>query len=282
MWYDLFARNREPSAELASALADLDRLGRDRPELASPANTLAHVLKATFGVPPRLAHPYDFCVESPYFDDVERAWGSGGRAFDAYPPSFDSDDLLARSSATIKALKAENPAAALLSRAKIDWRDLALDIAWNNEAKVERTALDQLLPVELLLSVAKLTVMPVLASCSSELALHMPVTLASTARCPNCSRLPSLAESRGLEGQRILRCGVCAAGWPGPRLGCAACGERSATAVRSLFVEGEESRHRVVVCDSCGFRLKVISTLGPLSAPALIVAELATVHLDFI
>lgn len=282
MWRDLFAKKREPSAELSSALADLDRLGRDRPELASPAIALARVLAATFGSPPRLRQPYDFSVESPHFDDVERAWGSGGAAFVEYPPSFDTDDLSARSSAILKALTAENPAAAVLARANIDWGDLALSVAGNNERAIERIALDELVAVELLVSVARLTVLPVLAACSAVLAPHLPVTRASTACCPNCSRPPALAESRGLEGQRILRCGVCAAGWPGPRLACAACGEASSLFLRSLFVEGEESRHRVVACDSCGFRLKVISTLGPLSAPALIVADLATVHLDFL
>ncbi len=52
--------------------------------------------------------------------------------------------------------------------------------------------------------------------------------------------------------------------------------------LRSLYVVGEESRYRLVVCDSCEFRLKVVSTLGPLSAPGLLVAELATAHLDFV
>lgn len=282
MWHDLFARKREPSAELSSALGDLDRLGRDRPELASPASTLARVLGAMFGVPPRLAKPYDFCPECPHFDEIERAWGSGGAAFAEYLPSFDPVDLLTRASAILRALKAENLAASPLLRAEIDWSDLALSVAWDDEPAIERIALDRLVSVELLLSVARLTAMPVLAACSTELAPYLPATLARSDRCPNCARFPSLAESRGLEGQRILRCGVCAAGWPGPRLGCAACGETSSTALRSLFVEGEESRYRLVVCETCGFRLKVLSTLGPLSAPALVVAELATVHLDFL
>ena len=85
-----------------------------------------------------------------------------------------------------------------------------------------------------------------------------------------------------MEGLRFLRCGTCAADWPGRRLGCVACGEEDWRAVRTLSVEGEESRSRLIACESCGFRLKVVPTLAPLSAPGLVVADLATLHFDLI
>ncbi len=48
------------------------------------------------------------------------------------------------------------------------------------------------------------------------------------------------------------------------------------------FVEGEQERYRLSQCDGCGFRLKVVATLAPLSPPGLLLAELVTVHLDLI
>ena len=98
---------------------------------------------------------------------------------------------------------------------------------------------------------------------------------------PTAAARPSWP-SRGLEGRRILRCGLCAAEWPGDRLRCTSCGEADSRALRSTYVEGEGDRFRLACCDRCGLALKVVSTLAPLSPPGLLVTELATVHLDMI
>ena len=268
MWRDLLGRRPEPPPELSAALADLDRLASSRPELESPARSLGRVLDAAFGTSPTLARPYDFCRESPHFDDVEQRSGSGGTAFWEDPPAFDLSDLRSRAEAILKALKPANPAAGSLLRIAIDSRELADSTVVGNDRSIEAWALDAMLPVDLLVSVVRLTVLPVLAPLSIELARHRPEGLAAAGRCPHCGRPPALAESRGLEGLRFLRCGTCAADWPGRRLGCVACGEEDWRAVRTLSVEGEESRSRLIACESCGFRLKVVPTLAPLSGRA--------------
>jgi FdhE protein len=99
--------------------------------------------------------------------------------------------------------------------------------------------------------------------------------------CPTCGGWPLLGEFRGLEQTRVLRCGLCAAEWEFPRLLCPFCGERDHRALGYLSVEGEESRWRAAVCDSCRGYVKMVTTLTPLSAPALLVANVATLHLDF-
>ncbi len=91
-----------------------------------------------------------------------------------------------------------------------------------------------------------------------------------------------LAESRGLEQRIHLRCGLCAADWPGERLRCPSCGEVESKALHYSFVEGEQDRCRLAHCDTCLYDWKVVSTLTALSAPAMIVADLATVHLDLL
>ena len=275
MWRDLFGKPRGPSAELASTLADLDRVARDRPELASPAKALERVLTAVFAVPPRLMVPYDFCAESPWYNDVSRAWGAGETAFGVYPPSFDPDDLRERSNAISKALKAENPAAATLVRADLDWMRIATSMAGGDERDVEEVALSLRLPIDLMRSIARLTVLPVLARCSAELAPHRPDSLTNVARCPNCGRPPSLAESARAGGSEIpamrrLRGGV--AREPiGMRRVRRNVARRDAFAVR---------RGRGIAASPRGVRHLRQPPQGrldprPLSAPGLVVAELA-------
>jgi FdhE protein len=98
--------------------------------------------------------------------------------------------------------------------------------------------------------------------------------------CPACGSRPLLAESRGLEQRIAYRCGLCASDWPGERLRCPACGESSPKSLRYSFVEGEQERLRLAQCDSCSYRWKVVATLSPLSAPGLLVSDLASFHLD--
>ena len=82
----------------------------------------------------------------------------------------------------------------------------------------------------------------------------------------------------------VASCAAASARPNGPATASAAtsCGEADSRALRSTYVEGEGDRFRLACCDRCGFALKVVSTLAPLSPPGLLVTELATVHLDMI
>jgi FdhE protein len=77
-----------------------------------------------------------------------------------------------------------------------------------------------------------------------------------------------------------LRCGLCAAEWEFPRLRCLYCGEGDHRQLGYFSVEGEESLHRAAVCQLCHGYVKMVSSLTPLSAPGLLVANVATLHLD--
>jgi hypothetical protein len=50
--------------------------------------------------------------------------------------------------------------------------------------------------------------------------------------------------------------------------------------LRSWFAEEDQHRCRLVVCEGCGGRLKVITTLAPLSPAGLIFAEFTMLYLD--
>jgi hypothetical protein len=264
--------------DLASALADLDRLRRERPELDSPARALADVLVATFSEPDSSAAYDDESSETL----LDRARAEGRPVFAISPPMLVSRTLARRAMRICDALRSEDPRAKPLRRAirsgRIDLAKLGGAILTDAPPSLDDPSLDP----DLTASVLRLALLPTLASASQGLGRRRGDDGRSRGDCPNCGGPPLLAESRGLEQARFLRCGLCAAEWPTLRLRCPTCGTEDPAKLRSAFVEGEESRFRLLLCDRCGTRLKVVSTLVPLSPPALLVAELATVHLDLI
>jgi FdhE protein len=98
--------------------------------------------------------------------------------------------------------------------------------------------------------------------------------------CPTCGSWPLLGEFRGLEQVRFLRCRMCTAEWELPRLCCPYCGTRDHQLLGYLHVEGEEGKHRAATCDGCRGYVKMVTTLSALDGPHLLVADLATMHLD--
>ena len=52
--------------------------------------------------------------------------------------------------------------------------------------------------------------------------------------------------------------------------------------LRILFAVEVQDRCRLVLCEACGGRLKVITSLAALSPPALVLAQFTTLYLDFV
>jgi FdhE protein len=100
--------------------------------------------------------------------------------------------------------------------------------------------------------------------------------------CPVCGTWPSLVEMRGIQRERRLRCGCCAADWALPVLHCPFCGELDHHLLGSLIPEGDEKQRRIETCESCRGYLKVVMTLGALPPLTLALQDLATVPLDFV
>jgi formate dehydrogenase accessory protein FdhE len=103
----------------------------------------------------------------------------------------------------------------------------------------------------------------------------------SGGRCPACGAPPLLAELRGPERERILRCGRCGSAWSFPRLACPACGERRHQRLSYLHDEGQAEFRRADVCETCRSYLKAVAVLDPLRPAALLETDFATVALDF-
>jgi FdhE protein len=134
-------------------------------------------------------------------------------------------------------------------------------------------------------AVAGLAPVPLLRACSARWAGHVPPAWPH-GHCPVCGAWPSLAELRGLERERHLRCGRCAADWTTAWLRCAFCGTQEHEHLRSLVptsVAGgpvEPLTTGVDTCQACRGYLKTVTTLTATGADDLGLLDLTTVELD--
>ena len=129
--------------------------------------------------------------------------------------------------------------------------------------------------------VAQLAAMPLLHACAGRWREHIPSAW-THGYCPVCAAWPTLAELRGLERSRRLRCGRCATDWPLPVLQCAYCGETNHDQLGTLTPEGESQTRRVEVCSTCKGYLKAFTTLRPMTLRTIAMTDLGSVDLDLI
>jgi FdhE protein len=89
-----------------------------------------------------------------------------------------------------------------------------------------------------------------------------------------------LAELRGLERERRLRCGRCGDDWAFPWLTCVYCGESKHQRLRALVPEHQAEARRIEVCLECRGVLKSVATLGALSHAEVLRTDGDTLGLD--
>ena len=169
-----------------------------------------------------------------------------------------------------------------VSRRVLDVHALAIEILAGDPGAVAEQAARLDLDAGLAATVLRWTVLPVLEQVAIQLQPLRQHADWQAGYCPTCGAWPLLAEQRGLEQTRLLRCGVCASEWTLERLLCPFCGSRSHTDIAYLYEEAQEAAQRAVTCERCHCYYKALATLVPLTTPQLLVADLATVHLDLI
>jgi FdhE protein len=98
--------------------------------------------------------------------------------------------------------------------------------------------------------------------------------------CPVCGAWPALAELRGLELSRRLRCGRCGADWRAPWLACVFCGNEDHEELDGLVSESAGAMRRVDTCRRCRGYLKAVTTLSARSHAEVVLEDLATVAYD--
>ncbi|HEX7118367.1 MAG TPA: formate dehydrogenase accessory protein FdhE [Longimicrobiales bacterium] len=174
------------------------------------------------------------------------------------------------------------PGAASLRRFRFRRLDAAalLEAAVAHDTpRIEQIAAEVDADPHALAAVAQLAARPLLQASGRRLAGHVPPGW-DHGYCPVCGAWPALAESRGIERARRLRCARCGADWNIVVLRCPFCGERDHRRQGGLVPDGEEEIRRVDTCHSCRGYVKTITTLRPIAPPAVLIEDLATVELD--
>ena len=100
--------------------------------------------------------------------------------------------------------------------------------------------------------------------------------------CPLCGDWPLLAEVRGLERTRRLRCGRCGADWALPGARCPFCDAAGHGALASLVPEEGGEARKVETCTHCHGYLKSLFTLRAWASDEIPLADLSSVDLDLV
>src|SRR4051794_3589907 len=100
--------------------------------------------------------------------------------------------------------------------------------------------------------------------------------------CPICGGWPHLAEQRGLERTRRLRCARCGGDWVQPGIRCPYCGAIGHESRAALVSEQDGEARKVETCSACRGYLKSASTLRAWAGDEVTLIDLATVDLDLV
>ncbi len=276
----LLGRSHEPPAHLAGPLVDLARLAQERPVLAAPAAVLSEVLSALFVEPVRDPSP----ALTP--EQAMAKLAGGLPLLRGHPGVLDEKGFRQHWQAVCAAVgkqhgsSAAKALAGTLRAGRLQPREMLESVLAGRPDSIHSHAEAHGLDVGLMATVLRWTLFPVLTRWAEELASLREGAGWERGCCPTCGSWPLLAEFRGLEQVRFLRCGLCASGWEFPRLACPFCGGRDHRQLGYLHAQGEEASRRAATCAACRGYVKTVATLAPLTAPGLLVADVATLHLD--
>ena len=147
--------------------------------------------------------------------------------------------------------------------------------------RLRRIAGEHDLDADVLIAVAGLAAMPLLQALRRGIAPVVDPAW-SEGVCPICGGWPLLAEQRGLERTRRLRCGRCGGDWSQPGIRCPYCGVIGHAARVALVAEGDREARTIETCRECGGYLKTIAALRSWGGDEVILLDLATVDLDLV
>jgi len=273
-----FGKAPAPAAD--EARAEIDRLLPDRPATRGPLLWLRAILDDL------VPDPEYVTVQPPTPEAVRDELHAGRSILVNERPVVDGRGFVRRWEHVCDALAEHQPGGLPpgLSRAarqgKLDPNALATAIVNRSPGAIPDAAAQLSADPGLVGSVVRFTLFAGLAAIETAAAPLRAGAAWDRGSCPTCGQAPLLAEFRGLDQSRFLRCGWCAGAGEGARQWCPACGTRDHQALGFLAREGEENRYRVATCDACRTGIKTLSTLSMLPPLMLLVADAATLHLD--
>jgi FdhE protein len=128
-------------------------------------------------------------------------------------------------------------------------------------------------------AVAAVAAMPPLQACARRWSSRVAASW-DHGYCPICGAWPVLAEARGLERERRLRCARCGGDWRTEWLRCPYCGVRDHLRLGALVPEGTAETRKAETCAECRRYVKTVTTLAATPAADVAIQDLATVDLD--
>jgi FdhE protein len=282
----LLKRQTPEHPELVEALASLARLAEVHPDLRQAAVLQSALIQAVYAVPIAVS-PCPLTAE-----EAATRLAGGIPLLHNTPLPCTERHLqavflrLCKAAQTVEAKAAtatlHSVIAEAVNKARLDlWACGNRLLAGEAHMLPEQLATQEY-AADLILTLLRLSLLPCLEQTAIQLALWYNHQAWGRGYCPTCGAWPVLAEQRGLEQRRYLRCGLCASAWEVDRLLCPFCGNRDHLLLGYLQVEGEEHKQRLATCDACHGYLKLRSTLVPLTTPQLLVEEVALVHLDLL
>lgn len=276
----LLGRTTPPPPEVQTAGVELERLGRERPSLASIVALWIELL-------PVLFEDSNLELSLALFSDLAAKKRAGGiPLLRGERLTFDPRALRQRWTAVTAILDRHTPApqasrlAPLFEGAQPTLEACLDDILAGAPERLHASLAAACVNPDQAATALRLLFLPLLARVRSRFADDVRGVSWEHGHCPTCGRWPALAEFRGLDQIRYLRCGLCGDDWEFPRLRCPYCDNRDHRALGYFQFEGDASAHRAATCDACHGYVKSVSTLRPLTLPQLLVAEVATLPLD--
>jgi FdhE protein len=130
-------------------------------------------------------------------------------------------------------------------------------------------------------AVAGLAALPLLRWCGRALEDQVPAQW-SHGYCPICAGWPIVAEVRGLDRARRLRCARCGCDWQMPWLCCVYCGEQDHRQLGFLVSDDPRDILKVETCSHCRGYLKSRAVLRAIPFFELHLGDLETVELDLV
>lgn len=147
--------------------------------------------------------------------------------------------------------------------------------------RVQELAIGASVDADALAAIAQLATLPLLQALRRRFGATAPAPW-DHGFCPICGAWPVLAELRGLERARRLRCGRCGGDWGIIALRCPFCLTHDHRHVGSLIPAGSVEARRVETCDQCHGYIKTVTTLRGWAGDEVGLADLSSIDLDLV
>jgi FdhE protein len=128
-------------------------------------------------------------------------------------------------------------------------------------------------------AIAEVAALPLLQACGERWAAAVPASWRH-GYCPVCGAWPALAEARGIDRSRWLRCVRCGSDWAAAESLCVFCGTRDQEQLGLLGDDAGAGRRQVETCSACRSYVKTIATLEGSPRTEVVLDDLASVDLD--